>query len=43
VRFCEIEALEYVDADRVSVFKKKDAAERFSVAQKEAAALQAQV
>ncbi len=43
VRFCEIQALEYVDADRVSVFKKKDAAERLSIAQKEAAALQAQV
>jgi len=43
VRFCEIKALEYVDADRVSVVKKKDAAYRLSVAEKEAAALAAQV
>lgn len=40
VRFCEAGALEYVDADRVSVFKKKDAAQKLSVAQKEAAVLQ---
>jgi Fe-S-cluster-containing hydrogenase component 2 len=43
VRFCEVKALEYVDADRVSVVKKKDAAYRLSVAEKEAAALAAQV
>jgi carbon-monoxide dehydrogenase iron sulfur subunit len=43
VRFCEIGALEYVDADRVSVFKKRDAAQRLSAAEKEAAALQAQL
>lgn len=43
VRFCEVGALEYVDADRVSVFKKRDAAQRLSVAEKEAAALQAQI
>jgi len=43
VRFCESKALEYVDADRVSVVKKKDAAERISIAGKEAAVLAAQV
>ena len=43
VRFCEVKALEYVEADRVSVVKKKDAAYRLSVAEKEAAALAAQV
>jgi len=43
VRFCEIHALEYVDADRVSVIKKRGAAQRLSVAEKEAAALLAQV
>ena len=41
VRFCEIKAVDYVDADRMSLFKKKDAAEKLSVAQKDAAALQA--
>ena len=40
VKFCEVKAVEYVDADRLSVFKKKSAAERLSTAQKEAAALQ---
>jgi len=43
VRFCESKALEYVDADRVSVVKKKDAAYRLSIAEKEAAVLAAQV
>jgi len=43
VRFCESKALEYVDADRISVVKKKDAAYRLSIAEKEAAALAAQV
>ena len=43
VRFCEVKALEYIDADRVSVVKKKDAAYRLSVAEKEAAALAAQM
>ena len=41
VRFCEEKAVDYVDAGRVSNFKKKDAAERLSAAQKEAGALQA--
>jgi carbon-monoxide dehydrogenase iron sulfur subunit len=39
VRFCEVKALEYVDADRVSVLKKRDAAHRLSVAEKEGAVL----
>ena len=39
VRFCEVKAVDYVDADRISTFKKKDAAERLSGAQREAAAL----
>ncbi len=43
VRFCEVKAVEYVDADRVSNYKKKDAAERLSAAQKEGAALQAAI
>jgi Fe-S-cluster-containing hydrogenase component 2 len=40
VRFCEVKAVEFVDADRVSALKRKDAAQRLSVAQKKAAALQ---
>jgi hypothetical protein len=43
VRFCEVNAIEYVDADRLSIYKRKDAAERLSSAQKEAAALQAAI
>jgi carbon-monoxide dehydrogenase iron sulfur subunit len=39
VRFCEVKALEYVDADSVSALKKRDAAHRLSVAEKEAAVL----
>lgn len=38
-RFCEVKAVEFVDADRLSQSKKKDAAMRLSTAQKEAAAL----
>jgi Fe-S-cluster-containing hydrogenase component 2 len=40
VRFCEVKAVDYVDADRVSVSKKKAAAEKISAARKEAAALE---
>ncbi|UCF82370.1 MAG: 4Fe-4S dicluster domain-containing protein [Desulfobacteraceae bacterium] len=40
VRFCEVKAVDYVEADRLSIFKKRDAATRLSVAGKEAAALQ---
>lgn len=43
VRFCEEKAVDYVDADRVGNFKRKDAAERLSSAQKEAVALQTAV
>ncbi|RLB27394.1 MAG: 4Fe-4S dicluster domain-containing protein, partial [Deltaproteobacteria bacterium] len=39
VRFCEVQALEYVDADQMSVLKKRDAAHRLSIAEKEAAVL----
>ena len=38
VRFCEVKAVDYVDAGRVSVLKKKEAAERISAAEKEAVA-----
>ena len=41
VRFCEEKAIEYLDVDDVSIYKKRDAATRISVAGKEAAALQA--
>jgi len=40
VRFCEVQAIEYVDASEVSILKKKDAAHRLSAAGKQAAALQ---
>jgi len=43
VRFCDMKAIEYVEADCVSISRKKDAAERLSAAQKESAALQATV
>ena len=39
VRFCDEDAIEYVDATDVSVDKKREAAERLSVASKEAATL----
>lgn len=41
VRFCEEKAVDYVEADRVSVSKKRKAAQRLSAAQKEAVVLQA--
>ena len=43
VRFCDIGAVQYVDADEVAIDKKRDAAERLSLAGKESAALLAQV
>ncbi len=43
VRFCEVKAIEYVDAENISVYKKRDAAERLAFAQKEAVALQAAI
>jgi carbon-monoxide dehydrogenase iron sulfur subunit len=41
VRFCDVRAVDYVDAGRLSLHKKKDAARRLSAAQREASALQA--
>ena len=41
VRFCEEKAIDFLEVDDVSIFKKRDAATRVSVAGKEAAALQA--
>lgn len=41
VRFCDIKAVDYVDAGDVSIMKKKEAAQRLSVANKKAAALHA--
>ncbi len=43
VRFCDVDAIEYIEADQVATEKKRHAAERFSVAGKEAAALLAQM
>jgi carbon-monoxide dehydrogenase iron sulfur subunit len=43
VRFCDMKAVDYVDADEVSIQKKRDAATRLSRAGKEAAALVAQL
>ena len=43
VRFCDVDAIEYIDADEVSIDKKRGAAERLSLAGKEAAALEAQM
>ena len=40
VRFCEVKAIEYVNADSISTYKKKGAAERLHAAQKTASALQ---
>lgn len=42
VRFCEEKAVDYVDADDLSILKKRDAAGRLSAAGKEAATLAAQ-
>lgn len=43
VRFCEEKAVDYVEADQLSMNKKRDAAKKVSVAQKEAAALEAEM
>jgi carbon-monoxide dehydrogenase iron sulfur subunit len=42
-RFCDVNAIEYIDADEVSIDKKRLAAERLSLAGKEGAALLAQM
>jgi Fe-S-cluster-containing hydrogenase component 2 len=41
VRFCDVKAVDYVEAGRLTQHKKKDAARRLSAAQREASALQA--
>jgi len=43
VRFCDVDAVQYVDAEEVSIDKKRYAAEKLSLAGKESAALLAQV
>ena len=43
VRFCDVQAIEYIEADSVATDKKRDAAERLSLAEKEGAALLAQM
>jgi len=40
VRFCEVKAVDYLEADRVTALKKKTAAEKISAARREAAALE---
>ncbi|MFC1533715.1 4Fe-4S dicluster domain-containing protein [Thermodesulfobacteriota bacterium] len=42
VRFCDMKAVDFVSPDEVSIGKKRDAAERLSIAGKEAAALASQ-
>jgi Fe-S-cluster-containing hydrogenase component 2 len=43
VRFCDVDAVQYIDAEEVAIDKKRDAAERLSLAGKDSAALLAQV
>ncbi len=43
VRFCDMKAVDYVESNEVHLAKKRDAAERYSVAQKEGAVLHAQM
>ncbi len=43
VRFCDVNAIEYVDAGQVSIDRRRVAAERLSAAQREAAAMQAEL
>jgi Fe-S-cluster-containing hydrogenase component 2 len=43
VRFCEEKAVDYIEADRVAINKRRKAAERVSSASKDAAALEAQL
>jgi Fe-S-cluster-containing hydrogenase component 2 len=43
VRFCDMKAVDYVVSNEVHLSRKRDAAERLSVAQKEGAALHAQL
>jgi Fe-S-cluster-containing hydrogenase component 2 len=43
VRFCEVKAVDFIDAAKVSINKRRKAAKRVSSASKEAAALEAQL
>ena len=43
VRFCEEKAVDFIEADKVSIAKRRTAAERVSTAGKEAAALESQL
>ena len=43
VRFCEVKAVDYIEAEKVTIDKRRRAAERVSAAGKEAAALEDQV
>lgn len=43
VRFCDVDAVSFIEADEVAIDKKRKAAERISLAGKEAAALEAQM
>jgi Fe-S-cluster-containing hydrogenase component 2 len=43
VRFCEEKAVDFIEADEVATLKRRNAAERVSVAGKEASALEAQI
>ena len=43
VRFCEVEAVGFVEPNEISIHKKREAAERLSSAGKDAAALMAQM
>jgi Fe-S-cluster-containing hydrogenase component 2 len=43
VRFCEVKAVDFIEADKVTINKRRQAAERVSSASKEAAALEAQL
>ena len=42
VRFCDMKAVDYVEADRVSIAKKRAAAEKITVAQRQAIALESE-
>ena len=41
VRFCDMKAVDYVEAETLSIKKKRDAAQKMSAAQKEVAAIEA--
>jgi Fe-S-cluster-containing hydrogenase component 2 len=43
VRFCDMKAVDFMEADRVSISKKRAAAEKISAAQKQAVALESEL